>query len=176
MKQRSIVVVGSFLIMLLGTAACHNDSKIAVHDVTVDYTAPPTNTVEDAIGTTTAALNARDSAAFWNSLVWEDQSNSSYRSAAQAAQRCWDSLKGSHCDIRILHSYQFRKHVHIVDDTALFANTLIDVNVTGAKTGHCDSLMAILRVDNGKWVVGSFSLDTLSEMFFPVDSLHPGHG
>jgi hypothetical protein len=139
------------------TTARDSVSADATPNYSADYKAPPTNRIADAIAWTAATLNNRDSAGFWNSLTWEDRDPIEYGELYLESQVLWDSTKGSHVDVTVRSTNVFSHSVHETKDFALFAHAIIDMRISGAKNIRCDSLTAILRVDNGKWVLGSFS-------------------
>src|SRR5947199_9434469 len=116
-------------ILLLCVCSCQKkvEEQAANHiEQQVEYKTPPANTIADAIDATTNALNNRDSAAYWKSLVWENRGNSSfYADAYRYARTVWDSSAGSHLDVRIIRTSIFWRTVRTLQDTALFAHAVI---------------------------------------------------
>ena len=131
----------------------------------VNYKSPPVNHINDAIVWTTIALNNRDSAGYWNSFTWEARDWAGYQAPFIETQTLWDSTKGSKVDVTVLSTETFSHTVHNDADTALFAHAIINMKISGAKNLEIDSMTAILRVDNGKWMVGSFSYDDPNRPF-----------
>jgi hypothetical protein len=168
------LIVPILSILLAGIASCQKKvSEVAEDSIAsdmpnssvIDYKAPPSNTIVDAIAKSTSALNNRDSAAFWNSLTWENRDSVQSQASVRVTETLWDSMRGSHVDISVLRTRQFLQHVHRLEDTALFAQATIIMKITGSKQTRLDTLTAILRVDNGKWVLGSYSLDEMKMPF-----------
>ena len=130
-----------------------------------DYKTPPSNRAADAIAWTTVALNNRDSAGFWNSFTWENRDRDSYPELYLETQTLWDSTKGSRVEVNVISTNVFSRPVHDSMHVALFANAMINMRISGAKNMRLDSLTAILRVENGKWLLGSFSFDDPNKPF-----------
>ncbi len=116
------------------------------------YKAPPTNTIFEALKLLETALNVKDSALYWNSFTWE---NREWPSEIALTKEMWYSLTDSKVSIKILYSTTFNHAVHNDNEYALFAHSMIKLEVSGEKSKTYGPLMAVLRVDNGKWVVGS---------------------
>jgi hypothetical protein len=154
--------------ILLGVlvVSCQRKAEAPLAASAPDYKTPPSNTVTDAINATTAALNNRDSAAYWNSLTWEDRDSSpKWYETRKVAQTMWDSSAGSHIDVRIVKIFPFTHTVHRPEDSALFAHAIIRMTISGQKQIYIDSMRSILRVDNGKWLLGSYSVEDMTKPF-----------
>lgn len=134
-----------------------NNSPIPTGHYIPNYTTPPSNRVADAIAWTAQTLNNRDSAGFWSSFTWENRDSMGYTELYLETRTLWDSTKGSHVDVKVLSTNVFTHSVHETKDLALFAHAVINMRITGAKTKQFDTMSAILRVENGKWLLGSFS-------------------
>ena len=152
MKRALIVITLTFVV-----AACQKKTE-APDDPMPDYLAAPTNAVADAIQATTSALNARDSVAFWHSISWQGRSQSSNDTLMQrASRRLWDSSAGSHLDVRLLHSEEYAQLGEAPETQGTFAHAVISITTSGKKQAYYDSLTALLRVENGKWVLSTYS-------------------
>ncbi|GEM_PF-4377464 len=67
-----------FFILAVCIVSARTKTREVPTSATADYKTPPSNTVAEAIDETTSALNRHDSAAFWNSLTWEDRDGAAY--------------------------------------------------------------------------------------------------
>jgi hypothetical protein len=151
-----------------GSGNVSSDSSISPNpsmNYNPDYHTPPSNRVADAIAWTTATLNNRDSAGFWNSFTWENRDSVGYSELFRETRTLWDSTQGAYVDVSVVSTNVFSHTVHDTRDVALFAHALVNMRITGAKRVLCDSLTAILRVENGKWLMGSYSFDDPNKPF-----------
>src|SRR5437870_5325830 len=95
-------IIPSFLVFSL--LACQ--SKQEQTTSRTEYKTPPTNTIADAVMATTEALNKRDSNGYWQSLLWESRNEPD-----RYAQTLWDSMEGSHIEVKVIRSQEFRHAV-----------------------------------------------------------------
>ena len=149
--RSTLSLVSYALVAGLGLSACHRTAQQTPNGA---YAAPPTNTIKAAVDTTIAALNRRDSVAYWNSFTYETRD---WRDSRAAAQKLWDSSAGSRVAWDLLYTQEFTKHVHSAEDIARFGHALINIRFEGDRNRHFDSLITILRADSGRWLVGQFT-------------------
>lgn len=91
---------GSWTPLLLGCTR-HDDAQTN----NPAYSAPPRNSISDALHAVENSLNSADSTRYWQSFLWESRE---WEEPRNETQMLWDSTRGAQVRIRLLSSTTFQ--------------------------------------------------------------------
>src|SRR5436190_6700102 len=126
----AIVLAGWMLAVFVIPWGDGNPSRTAIGE-NVSYTQWSTNDIGDALAQLEKAMNERDSAAFWRALTYESLPGGVGHPMSQVL---WDSSAVYRIAIHVLRNRPYRHTVHRLQDTAVFAQSIIEVALTGRDT------------------------------------------